>query len=264
MSYFVFESYETSRGKIAMSLKNVCKAKYCLICEYVQQICSHCMKQVEFYTKSTVNMQVMGNNERHVAKARYYNFPNKSKTSRVRKSKFSKRNYSIKFNFIDPIGRIGLNDIQKEQYNKNRIEIEIAMKAARKEIKDLEIKRSAFVFAFFLSSILLVNTFPYIVYTFPFHLSMSIYYTWKILKWEIKFIQSYKMDCNPDWRVRAITTTTKITGKVIPVFSFFSIGTIIGIDTIYEKHYGESLITKVGKWRGVYIEDNTEEITKKK
>lgn len=161
-------------------------------------------------------------------------------------------NPKVKISILDLIGRIGLNEKQIKEYNANRELLESKMKEARVEIKSFEIKRSAFVLGFFVSTILMVNVLPLIVYTFPVHLVMSLYYTYKILRWELEFIKNFKLNCNPDWRVRTVTAVSKISGKVIPVISFFSIGTIIGCDTLYEKYYGESFITKLGKQRGVY------------
>lgn len=165
---------------------------------------------------------------------------------------YKRRTHLARTSCFDPIGRIGLDTNQVKQYNYNRKKLEKEMKLARIEIKNLEIKRAGFVLGFFLSSILLVDKLPFIVYTVPFHLVLSLYYTWKIFKWEYNFIKNYKMECNPDWRVRIVTVISKASGKIIPVVSFFSLGTIIAADTVYERHYGESAITKLGKWRGVY------------
>jgi hypothetical protein len=64
---------------------------------------------------------------------------------------------------FDLIGIIGLNKSQIADYVKNRKAIEFDMKIARIEIKDLENKRTGFLFSFLLSTLLLRDILPFIV-----------------------------------------------------------------------------------------------------
>lgn len=136
---------------------------------------------------------------------------------------------------FDFFGLVELSNPQKTNYIKNRKAIESNTKVVKIKTKDSGYKTD-FIISFTLSAIILINTLPFIVYSFLFHLKLSLYYTYKILKQELNFIKNHDLKfCNLDWKVITFTTISKISSKVgFYLLLVFLLDWFIGIDNIHE------------------------------